>query len=273
MIDSSLATHTERPSLRWDVWDLLLISIATIFLVVIGNAAIMGVYLSVSGQMTNLPALMNGELDASVLLENSWVIAGIASLNFFSVVIAMPIAMLLRNKLSWDLLGFRRFSLWWLLILPVVFMTVYPTVNLVVSGLQMALYDGLDQWQMDMLLPDDFSWPSAIALIFSIGVLVPIGEELIFRSMLYRWLRDKWGTTVGVIVSSLVFGSLHLSIGANHVYNVEFTVAIGVTLIGVALALVYQFSGSVWTAILMHMAQNTLGISVGLYFIYSGASL
>ncbi len=268
----NINNQTSLPKLRWDIWDLLLITSAILIVMTIASSLVILLVLAATGEMPPLADIRNGAIDSAALLGNTWAVVALASLNFFVVVLVVPIAMLIRGKLSWELLGFKQFKLWWLAILPVIFAVLYPLVNLVVTGLQTLLYGGLDSWQMELFLPEDFSWSLALVSVLVLGVLVPIGEEIMFRSILYRWLRDTWGVTVGVVVSALVFGSLHISVGTEHVYGVEFTVAIGVALIGAILALVYEYSGSVWTAILMHMAQNTLGVAVGFAALYFGWS-
>ncbi len=273
MLQTAEPTPLLDKELRWDVWDLVSITAATLVVLTIASGLVLILVLLAMGDVESLSSIVDGTVDSDALLENTWIVIGLASLNFFAVVFVVPLVMWIRGKLSWDLLGFRRFSLWWLVLMPIIFAVLYPIVNLVVTGLQQLLYGGIDSWQMDMFLPEGFDWSLALTSVFVLGVLVPIGEEIIFRSMLYRWLRDKWGVTVGVIVSSIVFGSLHISTAGNHVYAIEFTVAIGVTLIGAVLALVYEYSGSIWTAILMHMAQNTIGVAAGFAALYFGLSL
>ena len=46
-------------------------------------------------------------------------------------------------------------------------------------------------------------------LLLMLGALVvPLAEELLFRGMLYTWLR-RWGVAVAVGVSAIVFGLFH----------------------------------------------------------------
>jgi hypothetical protein len=72
--------------------------------------------------------------------------------------------------------------------------------------------------------------------------------------VLYTWLRGRWGPAVATIVSSLVFGLFHVQ---------PFWILFA-AFIGVALALIYEFSGSLWPAIALHMINNLISV-VGLY--------
>lgn len=75
---------------------------------------------------------------------------------------------------------------------------------------------------------------------------VPLAEELLFRGVLYTWLR-RWGVAVAVAASSLTFGLLH-GLGVTF-----FTT----TVVGVICAFAYERSGSLWTAVVAHAMTNT----------------
>lgn len=79
------------------------------------------------------------------------------------------------------------------------------------------------------------------------GLLVPIGEELLFRGLLYGWLR-RWGVPLAVVGSALVFGVF-------HGFNVVLPAAV---VLGVLLAAVRERSGSIWPAVVGHAANNIL---------------
>ena len=55
----------------------------------------------------------------------------------------------------------------------------------------------------------DFSWPLQWqAIMLFLGVAV--GEEMIFRGVIFRMIDERWNTTVALIVSALFFGFIHL---------------------------------------------------------------
>ena len=78
-------------------------------------------------------------------------------------------------------------------------------------------------------------------------MLTPLAEELLFRGILYTWLR-RWGVAVAVGVSAVVFGLAH---------GVSFVLPAAI-LLGVLTALIYEKSGSVWPAVIAHVANNTI---------------
>ena len=184
IMEQTTGSQDSRPP-RWDIWDLIMITAATLVILTLGQGLVMLVVLMASGNLPTLDALADGSFGFGTILENLWAVVAIASLNFFVVVLVVPIVLAIRGKLSWELLGFKRFPLWWFAIMPVAFFVLYPIVSLVVTQLQMLLYNRLDTWQTDLFVADEFSWPLVLASVFVLGVLVPVGEEIIFRSMLY----------------------------------------------------------------------------------------
>lgn len=108
--------------------------------------------------------------------------------------------------------------------------------------------------------------PSVTAYLASLlfgAVGVPIAEEFLFRGLLYRWLRDRWGTWAGVFLSALTFALIHPpAAGA----------APAIFLIGLALAWLYEKTGSLKPGMALHGANNAIGISVIYLTIWTGAT-
>ncbi|MDD3339131.1 MAG: HAD hydrolase-like protein [Lachnospiraceae bacterium] len=82
--------------------------------------------------------------------------------------------------------------------------------------------------------------------LICIGVLGPIAEELVMRGLIYRRIRDYINVTWAVILSSVIFGIYHGNM-------LQFIYA---TLIGAALALMYERNKNLWIPIIAHMAAN-----------------
>ena len=82
------------------------------------------------------------------------------------------------------------------------------------------------------------------------GLAVPFGEELLFRGVLYTWLR-RWGVVIATLGSALVFG-------INHGINVVFPATV---VLGLLLAFAYERSGSIWPGVVGHVFYNLLVFS------------
>ncbi|MBT5859990.1 MAG: CPBP family intramembrane metalloprotease [Alphaproteobacteria bacterium] len=103
-----------------------------------------------------------------------------------------------------------------------------------------------------------------IAVLAFGAVAVPIAEEFLFRGVLFRWLKDGWGLYAGVVGSALVFAAVHILLGTSG--------ALQIFLIGLALAYLYDITGSLWPSMVFHGVNN--GISfIWIYLVmWSGAS-
>ena len=104
--------------------------------------------------------------------------------------------------------------------------------------------------QFSLVAPAGFTWFGFLGMLVMVGAAVPFAEELVFRGVLYRWLRDRWGVAAGAALSALVFAVLH---------RVPTLIPV-LFLLGVVLALVYEKSGSLWPAIVTHGVFNAITV-------------
>lgn len=88
---------------------------------------------------------------------------------------------------------------------------------------------------------------SLLSMIFVIAILPAIGEELIFRGAVGRVLIANLGLWGGVLLTSFLFGWLHI-----HPVH-----ALAVMPLGLAMHLVYLWSRSFWLPMLLHFINNT----------------
>ncbi|MFA6209245.1 MAG: CPBP family intramembrane glutamic endopeptidase [Candidatus Obscuribacterales bacterium] len=87
---------------------------------------------------------------------------------------------------------------------------------------------------------------SIFGSIFFILILAPFCEELLFRGLLYGWLRNRFGVTVGIIASALIFAGYHFDLAGFWQY-------FG---IGVILAAFYERSRSLLVTTAIHGMWN-----------------
>lgn len=83
-------------------------------------------------------------------------------------------------------------------------------------------------------------------LLISVGILAPVAEELTFRGLVFRRLKDWMPASVSIVVSAVAFGIYHGNM-------VQFLYA---TLFGALLAFIYHRTGTLWTCIVAHMVSN-----------------
>jgi membrane protease YdiL (CAAX protease family) len=82
-----------------------------------------------------------------------------------------------------------------------------------------------------------------------------IGEELLFRGFIYRWIENGAGTWIAIAVSGLIFGLAHAINRGATLVDVS---AIAVEA-GVLLAAAYAFSRSLWLPIGIHFGWDFAG--------------
>ncbi len=82
--------------------------------------------------------------------------------------------------------------------------------------------------------------------IISYGILAPLGEEIVFRGVVYGQLRKVLKVPYAVVLSGLAFGLFH----GNLVQ------AVYATVIGCLLALVYEWYGTIAAPMLFHSVAN-----------------
>lgn len=87
---------------------------------------------------------------------------------------------------------------------------------------------------------------SLVLATFFIGIVTPIGEELLFRGVITNALL-RYGSLIGVVGSTLLFALLV------HGINIVFPAAI---VAGLATTEIFRRSGSVWTAVVVHVVFN-----------------
>ena len=89
--------------------------------------------------------------------------------------------------------------------------------------------------------------PLAIALFITVSLAPAFCEEFLFRGVVYGNLR-RFGVPFAGIVSSLLFALMHENI-AQTIYTFAG---------GIALALCYELSGSIWCGTFLHLFNNLL---------------
>lgn len=99
---------------------------------------------------------------------------------------------------------------------------------------------------------------TVVALVVLVAVCTPIVEELFFRGLFLRSVGRRWNLVVGVIVSSFVFGLLHVqgSTWGEAGFMVLVTAGYG----AVFALLVVRAGGRLGPAIVAHMCVNTVGV-------------
>jgi membrane protease YdiL (CAAX protease family) len=99
---------------------------------------------------------------------------------------------------------------------------------------------------------DAFTVVHAVTVMLYAGFLVPFAEELLFRGLLFRWLRQRLDFWPAALISATLFGIAH--------QRLDQMIIVG--LLGLPLAWLTEKSRSLVPAILMHQTYNSLTLLV-----------
>lgn len=91
-----------------------------------------------------------------------------------------------------------------------------------------------------------------IVTAFFYFILVAVGEEIIFRGVLFRWIDEKWGFVTALVISAILFGAMHKG-QPNATWWSSLAIAIEA---GLMLGAAYKWSGTLWFPIGIHWAWN-----------------
>lgn len=226
---------------RWTLWDLLTVGAVTILLAAIALLAL------------RLPGLL-GSTALRDALRNNLLISGMiaGALVYGFAALATQLVIVRRNHGSWRDIGFRAAPSLAIALLPVMFiaeMILLGVINLAV----VAVIGQFENPQTAALTdPRGFSWANFIVVFIVGAIIAPPVEELLFRGLLYQWLRARTNVAVAVIASAAIFATVHF---IPVLLPVLFAV-------GVILAVAFEWSKSLWVNIGLHFLQNAFAISL-----------
>ena len=180
--------------------------------------------------------------------------SGVTGMYIVQFVFLMPVLLAashFKNQ-SWkQTLGFNRFSLKALGICIAMLAGLYILQIPVDSILEIESSEFLDS------ITNSKHHGLAIMMILA----APLLEESLFRGYLFKaWRPTKLGLTGTLLVTSVLFTSLHL--GQYHWIQMGY-----LFLLSVILGLAREYSGSIWPPIIMHGLNNAIAV---IFLVYLG---
>ncbi len=126
--------------------------------------------------------------------------------------------------------------------------------------------DQLGAWNEGLTPPPDtfLEWQQSLLpqgridlllTYLGLGLVVPIGEEILFRGILQAALRHRLGLFSASLATGLIFGVVHFQSWA----------LAPLVLTGVILGLVYEFTGTLVAPMLLHVTYNTTVLSLWIF--------
>ncbi|MDQ0362996.1 CPBP family intramembrane glutamic endopeptidase [Breznakia pachnodae] len=89
-------------------------------------------------------------------------------------------------------------------------------------------------------------------------ILAPILEEIVFRGVIFRWLRETQGFVLSAVVSGALFGFIHVfdSLLSGNFVDLVYIVLYGV--MGLVFSKMYEETGSIYGPIILHACYNAI---------------
>jgi uncharacterized protein len=173
----------------------------------------------------------------------------LVSVNFLSMIIPVWIILKERGVKFFEYFDFK-------ISFKVVFLSISLAIGILIVGgvfsSLLANYLGAENPQKEIknLLSDNFLL-NLLAFNIFVGILIPIGEELIMRGVLFNYLRQRTTLWASVIISALIFSLAH-----GYIVLVPFTL-----IFGFISALIYAKTNNILIPILIHVTVNSIGIN------------
>jgi membrane protease YdiL (CAAX protease family) len=231
----------ERPRASWSWWEGLLVYVVAFIL----------------AGLATLPILSALRGDDALGDIASTAVAAI-------VIVAALVAWLSNSHPGWiSIVGLPERGAWWreirasvgfgLVLYPLMVFVVGVIVALVLQAVSGRAVDAPEQ------VPSHLSAVGVVVTTLYAVVIAPIHEELFFRGILYRGVRDRYGLVAGLIATGVGFGLIHYLDGPWQ----GAVLLMGVMFVnGMALAWWYERRGTIVSPIVAHMVFNVIGLAL-----------
>jgi membrane protease YdiL (CAAX protease family) len=246
MTDLLPESPPSSPVISW-TWRQVLFTSAT---------AILVLALGVAGSYVVAAAIYPPRSQAFELL---FTIGALAS-EFVGLLLAVFVWGIVLKRSSWTAFGMRPTRWVWLLVALVLWAASRPVIVLLTLPM-MALLNVKENPQLAAIVPGGFTWVGFIGMTLLGGFAVPVAEELFFRGVLYRRLRQTRGVWFSIFASAVIFGAVHG----------ELVVIPGAIALGMILAWLYERSQSLWPGIAFHIVNNATAIILAYILAAAGA--
>lgn len=240
-MNAELFTAAQPGPIRWTLRDLIMTGLLAVAL----TAALLLAIL--------LPSALGVTTIRDLLLSRPLAISmGVGGLVYLIGIIATYVIIVRRERGSWREIGFRAPPILALLLTPVIFV-VQMLLLAIANVILQSIIGPFENPQIDALTDRaGFSWLNFAAVFIVGAIIAPIAEEMLFRGLLYQWLRNHTGAVAAILLSGAIFSVVHF-------IPVLF---LPLFVVGVVLAAVFELTRSLWITITLHFFQNALGICV-----------
>ncbi|MBL8675601.1 MAG: CPBP family intramembrane metalloprotease [Rhodospirillales bacterium] len=171
--------------------------------------------------------------------------------TFIAPALAVAAATVRHGSLALPLLGFRRFHRGWWWRAVAISLAVVAVLDFGVLGAAEWLFDYKPDLEVERFMQSvtTTAADTAVALLVA-GLFGPFVEELVFRGLVFGYVRARFGYRPALVVSTLLFAAAHMEVV--HVLLVVPS--------GLAFGWLRERSGSIWPCVIGHAATNILAV-------------
>lgn len=160
-----------------------------------------------------------------------------------------------KKKVSWEEFGFAPISFKWFILS---FLLIFFVI--VVGGLLSKIWSNIlgingDSIMNLNLILSDKAWLNILNLKIGIAVLIPFAEELFFRGLVFKFIRQEKSFIFSALLSAMIFSAFHLSLA-----SLPFTI-----ILGLVTAFTYEKTKSILYPFLIHMGVNSIASNIILF--------
>ncbi len=202
------------------------------------------------GVLTALPVfLVVGQL-LEMQLSRSVALVVSSGILYSAMALGVWLFLLRLRGNSWDAVGLRWVGLGPLAAMLPVFFGVY-VVNLFVAYLVTRVVGQYENPQIAELAPGGrLTFSDLLWLLIAAAVIAPLAEELLFRGVLYRYLRGRMRVWLSALISAALFAVVHF---------IPLLLP-GLFITGIVLALVAERYNSILPSIVLHALNNATSL-------------
>jgi membrane protease YdiL (CAAX protease family) len=237
---ASAAGVSERPTATWSPWEALAIYVLALLI----------------GGLATLPVVQLIE-DEDLATMTASAVAAVST-------VGVLVAWLTASHPTWlRVLGWPAPGRWWIEIRDTIGfgLVLYPLMAIavgIVVGLLLEAITGETPRAPEQVPPDLSAVGVAVTSIYAL-VIAPVHEELFFRGVLFRGVRDRYGLWPGLVASGIGFALIHYIPGPWE----DAVLLMGVMLFnGMAIAWWYDRRGTIVAPLVAHMVFNVIGLSI-----------
>lgn len=188
--------------------------------------------------------------------------AALMSLTLLAATFAAPglavaVATARHGPLAPGLLGFRRFDAGWWWRAAAISLAVVVALDFGVLGAAEWLFDYKPDLEIERFMRSVTTTVGDTALaLLAAGLFGPFVEELVFRGVVFGYVRGRFGYRPALVVSTLLFAAAHVEVV--HVLLVVPS--------GLAFGWLRERSGSIWPCVVGHAATNVVAVLLTYFF-------